>query len=103
MSSPRSILALAAGAALFLRFGLVVPPGPGETGLNLYGVVSIFIWINLMLGGCAVVLMVLVLGLSVLGHVREEHAARVDLLSWYWHFVDVVWIAVFTVVYVVGV
>ena len=36
------------------------------------------------------------------GHVKREHAARVDLLGLYWHFVDVVWIAVFLVVYVVG-
>ncbi len=48
------------------------------------------------------VLMLLILVLGVLGHVKREYAARVELLSWYWHFVDVVWIAVFTVVYVVG-
>jgi cytochrome c oxidase subunit 3/cytochrome o ubiquinol oxidase subunit 3 len=45
--------------------------------------------------------LVWVLGLR--GSVRVEHAERVELLSWYWHFVDMVWIAVFTVVYVVGV
>ena len=27
---------------------------------------------------------------------------RVELLSWYWHFVDAVWVVVLTVVYVVG-
>jgi cytochrome c oxidase subunit 3/cytochrome o ubiquinol oxidase subunit 3 len=26
----------------------------------------------------------------------------VELVSWYWHFVDGVWVVVFTVVYVVG-
>ena len=26
----------------------------------------------------------------------------VELVSWYWHFVDVVWVVVFTVVYLVG-
>jgi len=40
--------------------------------------------------------------LSAAGQVKQEHAARVDLLSLYWHFVDVVWIGVFLVVYVVG-
>jgi cytochrome c oxidase subunit 3 len=30
------------------------------------------------------------------------NAERVELVSWYWHFVDGVWIVVFTVVYVVG-
>jgi cytochrome c oxidase subunit 3/cytochrome o ubiquinol oxidase subunit 3 len=33
---------------------------------------------------------------------REEHAERVEVLSMYWHFVDVVWVVVFTVVYIVG-
>jgi cytochrome c oxidase subunit 3 len=36
------------------------------------------------------------------GQVRTEHGKRVDVLSLYWHFVDVVWIVVFTVVYVIG-
>lgn len=27
---------------------------------------------------------------------------RFELLAWYWHFVDAVWVAVFTVVYVIG-
>jgi len=27
---------------------------------------------------------------------------RVTFLSWYWHFVDAVWVVVFTVVYIVG-
>jgi cytochrome c oxidase subunit III len=27
---------------------------------------------------------------------------RVVMLSWYWHFVDVVWVVVFTVVYIIG-
>lgn len=33
---------------------------------------------------------------------HREHADRVDVLSLYWHFVDVVWVVVFTVVYVIG-
>ena len=39
---------------------------------------------------------------ALFGHVKPEHAARVDVLSLYWHFVDVVWVVVFLVVYVVG-
>jgi cytochrome c oxidase subunit III len=38
----------------------------------------------------------------LLGHVRQEHAERVEVLSMYWHFVDVVWVVVFIVVYMVG-
>jgi cytochrome c oxidase subunit 3 len=36
------------------------------------------------------------------GSLRAIHAERVELVSWYWHFVDGVWVVVFTVVYVVG-
>ena len=34
---------------------------------------------------------------------RREHAERLEVLSMYWHFVDAVWVVVFTIVYVVGV
>jgi cytochrome c oxidase subunit III len=44
----------------------------------------------------------MVMVFTLLGHVRSEHAERVDVLSLYWHFVDAVWIVVFTVVYVIG-
>ena len=40
--------------------------------------------------------------LAVVGHVKQKHADRVEVLSLYWHFVDAVWVVVFTVVYVVG-
>jgi cytochrome c oxidase subunit III len=44
----------------------------------------------------------MVMALTLLGSVGSEHAERVDVLSLYWHFVDAVWIVVFTVVYVIG-
>lgn len=44
----------------------------------------------------------LVMGLTLLGKVESEHAGRIDVLSLYWHFVDSVWIVVFTVVYIIG-
>src|SRR5712675_514178 len=40
----------------------------------------------------------LVMAFTFLGKVRAEHAERVDVLSLYWHFVDGVWVVVFTVV-----
>jgi cytochrome c oxidase subunit 3 len=40
--------------------------------------------------------------LTLLGKVKQEHSERADVFSLYWHFVDVVWIVVFTVVYVIG-
>jgi cytochrome c oxidase subunit 3/cytochrome o ubiquinol oxidase subunit 3 len=44
----------------------------------------------------------LVMILSLSSRVTRQHAFRVDVFSMYWHFVDAVWLAVFTVVYVVG-
>jgi len=43
-----------------------------------------------------------VLLFALLGYVRQEHVERVDVLALYWHFVDAVWVVVFTVVYVIG-
>jgi len=39
---------------------------------------------------------------AVFGYVKQEHAERVKVLSLYWHFVDVVWVVVFIVVYLIG-
>jgi cytochrome c oxidase subunit III len=36
------------------------------------------------------------------GRVGTEQSRRVEVLSLYWHFVDAVWVVVFTVVYVLG-
>jgi len=36
------------------------------------------------------------------GRVGTEHSPRVEVLSLYWHFVDAVWVVVFTVVYLLG-
>jgi cytochrome c oxidase subunit 3 len=37
------------------------------------------------------------------GELQPSHAGRVEILAMYWHFVDVVWVVVFIVVYVIGV
>lgn len=44
----------------------------------------------------------LVWALALTGRVKQEHAYRVDIVSLYWHFVDAVWVVVFTVVYILG-
>jgi cytochrome c oxidase subunit 3/cytochrome o ubiquinol oxidase subunit 3 len=44
----------------------------------------------------------IVMVFALLGNVRQEHAERTEVLSLYWHFVDAVWVVVFTVVYIVG-
>ena len=39
---------------------------------------------------------------ALLGKVKPEHGERAEIFSLYWHFVDVVWVIVFIVVYVIG-
>ena len=48
------------------------------------------------------ILLSVVLFFGLAGRVGSEQSARVDVLSMYWHFVDAVWVVVFTVVYVLG-
>jgi cytochrome c oxidase subunit 3 len=46
--------------------------------------------------------LMIVLLFTITGRVRKEHAERIQILALYWHFVDAVWVVVFTVVYVIG-
>jgi cytochrome c oxidase subunit III len=46
-----------------------------------------------------VLVMSLILILSVRRQLAKKNRTSVELVSWYWHFVDGVWIVVFTVVY----
>jgi len=48
------------------------------------------------------ILLTVVLLFGLAGRVGPEQSARVGVLSLYWHFVDAVWVVVFTVVYVLG-
>ena len=48
------------------------------------------------------VMLLIVAIFAVAGRVRAEKSHRVEVLSMYWHFVDAVWVVVFTVVYVLG-
>jgi cytochrome c oxidase subunit III len=48
------------------------------------------------------ILLLLVLILSLRGYVTQAHAEHVEMISWYWHFVDGIWVIVFTVVYIIG-
>jgi len=66
----------------------------GTTFYSLVGLHASHVAIGLML-----LLLAFVLGLR--GSMRGQ-ARRFELLAWYWHFVDAVWVAVFTVVYVIG-
>lgn len=48
------------------------------------------------------VLLTMVLILSLLGKVPADHTEHLEMISWYWHFVDAIWIVVVTVVYIIS-
>jgi cytochrome c oxidase subunit 3 len=50
--------------------------------------------------GLVMLLIVALFGLS--GRVGVRQSGHIEVLSMYWHFVDAVWVVVFTVVYVLG-
>jgi cytochrome c oxidase subunit 3 len=48
------------------------------------------------------IMLLIVAIFALAGRVRVEQSRRVEVLAMYWHFVDAVWVVVFTVVYVLG-
>jgi cytochrome c oxidase subunit 3 len=67
----------------------------GTTYYSLVGLHAVHVTIGLLAIG-------LVMSLTLAGAVTREHAERIEMLSWYWHFVDAVWIVVFFTVYVIS-
>jgi cytochrome c oxidase subunit 3 len=67
----------------------------GTTYYSLVGLHATHVAVGLI--GFAIVML-----LSLAGKVTEDHAARIGVFSLYWHFVDAVWVVVFTVVYIIG-
>jgi cytochrome c oxidase subunit III len=67
----------------------------GATFYSLVGLHASHVVVGLTLLG-------LVLILSLRGHVKKWHHEHVEMVSWYWHFVDAVWVVVFTVIFVIG-
>ena len=48
------------------------------------------------------ILLTFVFILATRGHVHKAHAPRIEVLGYYWHFVDAIWVVVFTTVYIIG-
>jgi cytochrome c oxidase subunit III len=67
----------------------------GTTFYSLVGLHATHVVVGLI--GLSVVMI-----FTLMGRVEQRHAERIQVLSLYWHFVDAVWVVVFTVVYVVG-
>jgi cytochrome c oxidase subunit III len=83
-------------------YGLIVAHGL-TIGTNLFGTTFYslvgFHAFHVTIG---VVILTLLSVFAWSGALRPTHAEHVELVSWYWHFVDGVWIVVLTVVYIIG-
>jgi cytochrome c oxidase subunit 3/cytochrome o ubiquinol oxidase subunit 3 len=66
----------------------------GTTYYTLVGLHAVHVTVGL-------VCLTAVSALASLGYVRTADAPRGEVLALYWHFVDAVWVVVFTVVYVI--
>ena len=81
---------------LIYRDGLTIRTNLfGTTYYSLVGLHALHVTIGLLL-------ILLVLILTMCGYMNDRHIERTDVLSWYWHFVDAVWVVVFLTVYVIG-
>jgi len=67
----------------------------GTTFYSLVGLHATHVVVGLLM-------LTLVMIFALLGRMQQRHTERIQVLSLYWHFVDAVWVVVFTVVYLVG-
>ncbi|MGC1188577.1 MAG: heme-copper oxidase subunit III [Candidatus Acidiferrales bacterium] len=67
----------------------------GTSFYSLVGLHASHVTIGLLMLGITLIL-------ALMGKVKREHADRFHALSLYWHFVDAVWVVVFTIVYILG-
>jgi heme/copper-type cytochrome/quinol oxidase subunit 3 len=51
--------------------------------------------------GIGILMLLTLVGLSFTGKITPANSETVELVGLYWHFVDVVWIVIFTVVYLI--
>ena len=45
------------------------------------------------------IMLIVILGRCIKGHFKPDHHFAFEAVSWYWHFVDVVWLGLFIFVY----
>jgi cytochrome c oxidase subunit III len=101
------LLTIALGAYFLLGTGLEWRHLINDKGLtiqtNLFGT-TFYSLVGLHASHVVVGLMALliVMAFAVKGSMKKEHAERAHVLALYWHFVETVWIVVFTVVYIIG-
>jgi cytochrome c oxidase subunit III len=67
----------------------------GTTFYSLVGLHATHVTVGL-------IMLLVVMLFTLFGRVEQRHSEQIQVLALYWHFVDAVWVVVFTVVYIVG-
>jgi cytochrome c oxidase subunit III len=81
---------------LITKHGLTVSTNLfGTTYYSLVGLHASHVIVGL-------ILLMTVIVISLRGYLNRRYAEHLQMISWYWHFVDAVWVVVFTLVYVIG-
>jgi heme/copper-type cytochrome/quinol oxidase subunit 3 len=82
---------------VFVEEGLTVTTSPFGTA---FYVLTSFHGLHVAIG---VVMLLATAAMSYTGRLRPEAGLNVELVGLYWHFVDIVWVVIFTVVYLLQV
>jgi len=77
----------------FVHKGLSLTANPASSA---FFVLTGFHGTHVTLG---IIMLLSLVGLSLLGKIGPRNSLLVELVGLYWHFVDIVWIVIFTVVY----
>ena len=85
---------------LFLAFFLAFIPIPGALGLFLAWAAARFFPRRIARKGAAAC--GVLIAFSLRGKLSPDHGMNVELTALYWHFVDIVWIVIFTLLYLIG-
>jgi cytochrome c oxidase subunit 3 len=81
---------------LIYHYGLTIRTNLfGTTFYSLVGLHASHVIVGLIMLSLAFIF-------AIAGKATQAHSERLEVLSLYWHFVDAVWVVVFTVVYIVG-
>jgi cytochrome c oxidase subunit 3/cytochrome o ubiquinol oxidase subunit 3 len=81
----------------FVHKGLSLTANPASSA---FFVLTGFHGTHVTLG---ILMLLSLVGLSLLGKLGPERSLIVELIGLYWHFVDIVWVVIFTVVYLMPV
>ena len=84
------------GTSLIFHEGLTISMNVfGSTFYSLVGLHLSHVLVGLILLG-------IIFLLTLFGKIPEDHIEHTEMISWYWHFVDGIWVIVLTLVYFIS-